>query len=75
MTNLKSIDAAERSRIVTILYHEVIQATREMKETRDDPEGRHRQAKDALQRAVTRYTDFTLDGRVPKDLHFRDVSA
>jgi plasmid stabilization system protein ParE len=59
----------ERSRIVTILYNEVMRAQQAVQETKHEGAESRRSAQAALERAVRRYTDFTLDGRVPEDIH------
>jgi hypothetical protein len=58
----------ERARIITILYNEVIRASQAVKETKNQPAEIHRRAQAALETAVQRYTDFSLDGHLPEDL-------
>jgi hypothetical protein len=62
------MDPEDRSRIVTILYNEVIRAQQAMLDTKYTNLKAHRTAQEALQSAVTRYTNFTLDGQIPEDL-------
>jgi hypothetical protein len=57
----------DRPQIVTILYNEVIQATQFANETKHTDPKAHREAQAALEKAVQRYTDFTLDGKIPED--------
>lgn len=62
------MESYDRSRIVTILYNEVMRATQAVSAAKNG-EPKDRQAAQAeLENAVRRYTDFTLDGRVPEDL-------
>ena len=59
---------SDRASILDILYAEVIDASRLADDTKSGPPQIHREAMEALQKAVERYTDYSLDGHIPDDL-------
>jgi hypothetical protein len=62
------MDTCDRSRIVTILYHEVLRATHIVKETRHSALNARLEAQESLEKAVQRFTGFTVEGEVPSEL-------
>jgi hypothetical protein len=62
--------AAERSRIVTLLHNDVVSAQVALNAAKRDgsPEAA---ALNDLEKAVARYTDFTMRGAVPQDIRKR----
>jgi hypothetical protein len=66
---------SERARLLEILYVEVMDASKLSESTKGGPAETHRAALAALSKAVERYTDFSMDGKVPQDLQDRIPTA
>jgi hypothetical protein len=69
------MEAEIRARIVTILYNDVVRAQQALTETKNTDLKAHREAQKALEDAVRRYTDFTLDGTIPEDIRLTDAAG
>jgi hypothetical protein len=63
---------SERGEIYDILYAEVMAGSRALEKAKGAGSNQVREAaRAALEKAVQRYTDFSMEGKIPADLEIR----